>query len=56
MQIELLDQNRWETREVLANAIFERIVAFCNPIRRSALDYLSPEDYETNPHPAADAA
>jgi putative transposase len=55
MQIELLDRKRWPTRQELANAIFEWIEAFYNPVRRhSSLDYLSPIDYERNQ--AADAA
>jgi transposase InsO family protein len=57
MQVELLDRHRWHTRQELANAIFEWIEAFYNPIRRhSALDYLSPIDYERTHTPAADAA
>jgi putative transposase len=40
MQIELLDRQRWTTRQDLANAIFEWIEAFYNPVRRhSGLDY-----------------
>jgi putative transposase len=55
MQIELLDRKKWSTRQELANAIFEWIEAFYNPVRRhSSLDYLSPIDYERNQ--AADAA
>jgi putative transposase len=47
MQIELLDRRDWATRAELANAIFEWIEAFYNPIRRhSSLGYLSPLDYE----------
>lgn len=47
MQIELLDRRTWVTRAELANAIFEWIEAFYNPTRRhSALNYLSPIDYE----------
>ena len=47
MQIELLDRRNWATRAELANAIFEWIEAFYNPIRRhSSLGYLSPLDYE----------
>jgi putative transposase len=56
MQVELLDRHRWHTRQELANAIFEWIEAFYNPIRRHfALD-LSPIDYERTHTPAADAA
>ena len=57
MQIELLDRQSWRTRQDLANAIFEWIEAFYNPVRRhSGLDYLSPVDYEQAHNPAADAA
>ena len=48
MQRELLDRRTWTTRDDLATAIFEWIEAFYNPVRRhSALDYLSPAEYET---------
>jgi putative transposase len=57
MQVELLDRQAWRTRQQLANAIFEWIEAFYNPVRRhSGLDYLSPVDYERTHTPAADAA
>lgn len=57
MQVELLDRQAWRTRQDLANAIFEWIEAFYNPLRRhSGLDYLSPVDYEQAHTPAADAA
>jgi putative transposase len=57
MQIELLDRQRWSNRQELANAIFEWIEAFYNPVRRhSGLDYLSPADYERAHTPAASAA
>ena len=57
MQIELLDRRRWSTRAELASAIFEWIEAFYNPTRRhSALDYLSPIDYERHHTTAAPAA
>jgi putative transposase len=57
MQIELLDRHRWSTLQGLANAIFEWIEAFYNPVRRhSGLDYLSPVDYERAHTPAASAA
>ena len=40
LQIELLDRRDWATRAELANAIFEWIEAFYNPVRRhSGLDY-----------------
>jgi putative transposase len=47
LQIELLDRRTWASRAELANAIFEWIEAFYNPIRRhSALDYLAPIEFE----------
>ncbi|MBL8929286.1 MAG: IS3 family transposase [Kineosporiaceae bacterium] len=47
MQRELLDRRQWATRDELATAMFEWIEAFYNPVRRhSALDYLSPVEYE----------
>jgi len=47
MQIELLDRRYWTTRTELAQAIFEWIEAFYNPVRRhSALDYRSPVEFE----------
>jgi len=47
MQIELLDRRTWATRPELANAIFEWIEAWYNPVRRhSALDYHAPIQYE----------
>lgn len=57
MQIELLDRRSWPTRTALGTAIFEWIEAFYNPTRRhSALDYLSPIDYEQQYNAAEDAA
>ena len=57
LQVELLDRQSWATRQQLANAIFEWIEAWYNPTRRhSALDYLSPIDYEQAHTPAATAA
>ena len=48
MQRDLLDRRTWTTRDDLATAIFEWVEAFYNPVRRhSALDYLSPAEYET---------
>ena len=47
LQIELLHRRSWHTRAELANAIFEWIEAFYNPVRRhSALGYNSPIDFE----------
>ena len=58
LQLELLDQEAWATRQELANAIFEWIEAWNNPARRhSALDYHSPVSYErTHPTPPTAAA
>ncbi len=51
MQTELLDRQRRRTRVELANAIFEYIEGFYNRRRRhSALDYMSPIQFETT-HP-----
>ncbi|MDF8265599.1 integrase core domain-containing protein [Luteipulveratus flavus] len=56
MQIELLDRRIWSTRAVLANAMFEWIEAFYNPVRRhSALGYTSPVEFESL-HNSADPA
>lgn len=47
MQLELLDSRTWETRAELANAIFEWIECWYNPIRRhSSVGMLSPIDFE----------
>lgn len=47
LQTELLDRQPWATRAELAQAIFEYIEAFYNPLRRhSSLEMLSPNDYE----------
>jgi putative transposase len=57
MQRELLDTQRWPSQKQLTAAIFEWIEAWYNPRRRhSALDYLSPIDYERAHTPAATAA
>jgi putative transposase len=48
LQLELLDEHRWSTREQLALAIFDWIEAWYNPRRRhSYCKMLSPIDYET---------
>lgn len=48
LQLELLDEHRWETRDQLANAIFDWIEAWYNPRRRhSYCGQLSRVDYET---------
>jgi putative transposase len=47
LQIELLDEHRWHSREQLALAIFDWIEAWYNPRRRhSYCQMLSPIDYE----------
>ncbi len=47
MQRELLDRRAWASRTELASAMFEWIEGWYNPRRRhSALDYLSPVEYE----------
>ena len=47
MQLELLDSRTWETREELANAIFEWIECWYNPKRRhSGIDMHSPATFE----------
>ncbi len=51
LQRELLDTRRWTDRPTLASAIFEWIEAWYNPRRRhSALEYLSPVQYEQRWH------
>jgi putative transposase len=48
LQLELLDEHHWDTRDQLANAIFDWIEAWYNPRRRhSYTKMLSPIDYET---------
>ena len=57
MQLELLDRQHWATRQQLANAIFEWLEGFYNPLRRhSALGNLSPMDYERHHTGLATAA
>ena len=47
LQLELLDEHRWDTREQLALAIFDWIEGWYNPRRRhSYCGMLSPADYE----------
>jgi len=54
MQTELLDRQRWRTRIELANAIFEYIEGFYNRRRRhSALDWMSPVEFETTIRPSS---
>jgi putative transposase len=48
LQLELLDQHRWASRQQLALAIFDWIETWYNPHRRhSYCQMLSPIDYET---------
>jgi putative transposase len=48
LQLELLDEQHWHSRDQLANAIFDWIEAWYNPRRRhSYCNMLSPIDYET---------
>ena len=48
LQLELLDEHHWDTRDQLANAIFDWIECWYNPRRRhSYCGQLSPVDYET---------
>jgi transposase InsO family protein len=57
LQLELLDEHRWDTRQQLALAIFDWIEAWYNPRRRhSYCAMLSPIDYERAHIPAAAAA
>ena len=47
LQLELLDEQRWESRQQLGLAVFEWIEAWYNPRRRhSYCSMLSPVDYE----------
>ncbi|HXQ20020.1 MAG TPA: IS3 family transposase [Acidimicrobiales bacterium] len=57
LQIELLDEHRWDTRKQLALAMFDWIETWYNPSRRhSYCGMLSPVDYEHVHRPAAAAA
>lgn len=47
LQLELLDQHRWDSRAQLANAIFEGVEAWYNPRRRHSYCAMhSPADHE----------
>jgi len=47
LECELIDRERFETREIARTKIFDYLETFYNPRRRhSALDYLSPMDYQ----------
>jgi putative transposase len=57
MQLELLDTRAWETREGLANAIFEWIECWYNPYRRhSSIGMYSPVTFESRYRPPGPAA
>jgi putative transposase len=57
LQLELLDEHHWHTRQQLAQAIFEWIEAWYNPRRRhTSIASLSPNDYEARATPVATAA
>ncbi|WP_157041521.1 IS3 family transposase, partial [Nitriliruptor alkaliphilus] len=48
LQLELLDQHSWESREQLASAIFEWIEGWYNPTRRhTSIGAISPAAFET---------
>ena len=47
LQLEVLDRKTWNSREELANAIFEWIECWYKPNRRhSSIGMLSPVDFE----------
>jgi len=47
LQLELLDEHRWDTRDQIANAIFDWIECWYNPKRRhSYCRMLSPIDHD----------
>jgi putative transposase len=47
LERELIDRNRWSTRDAARRAIFRYIETWYNPHRRhSTLDYVSPAEYE----------
>ena len=47
LQLEVLDRKPWNSRDELANAIFEWIECWYNPERRhSSIGMLSPVDFE----------
>ena len=57
LQLELLDEHQWSTRQQLALAVFEWIEAWYNPRRRhSYCKMLSPVDYEAACGPQAQPA
>ncbi len=57
LQLELLDEHRWENRRQLASAVFDWIETWYNPHpRHSYCKMLSPVDYEARAHQALAAA
>lgn len=53
LQLEVLDKKSWETREQLANAIFEWIECWYNPERRhSSIGMRSPTEFEQHHTPS----
>ena len=57
LQLELLDEHRWDSRQQLALAMFDWIETWYNPSRRhSYCGMLSPVDFELAHTPAAVAA
>jgi putative transposase len=47
LQLEVLDRRKWKTRDELANAVFEWIECWYNPVRRhSSLGMRSPIEFE----------
>jgi putative transposase len=46
VQLELLDEHRWDSRQQLALAIFEWIEALCNPRRGTPTARCSAPDYD----------
>lgn len=53
LQLEVLDKKSWETREELANAIFEWIECWYNPERRhSSIGMVSPTEFEQHHTPS----
>ena len=57
LECELIDRERFETREIARTRIFDYLEAFYNPRRRhSALDYLSPMEYERSCQEAGSAS
>ena len=53
LQLEVLDRRTWNTRAELANAIFEWIECWYNPVRRhSSIGMLSPMEFEQHHTPS----